>query len=110
MGIKRKGQRSREPSDAKEKKERAATNIVTAGLMYQAAVTLKEAFDKGLGGTTKERSRVAGPFITETILAAFGTENALKALIRREGKNPGNIHNLRALYDKLKPETTTAHP
>ena len=38
-------------------------------------------------------------------LGAFGIENALKALIRRERKKPKGIHNLRKLYDKLEPKT-----
>ena len=45
-----------------------------------------------------------GLFVAANILGAFGIENALKALIRREGKNPKNTHNLRKLYDMLAPE------
>ena len=103
MGIKRKAQRSRGPSDVKK---RAATNIGTAVAMHQAAVTLKRTFDKEIRGTTEEeRARVGGPFLAESILAAFGIENALKALIRREGKEPNNLHNLKKLYGMLDSET-----
>ena len=103
MGIKRKAQRSRGPSDIKK---RAATNIGTAVAMHQAAVTLKGTFDKALRGTPEEeRAQVGGSFLAESILAAFGIENALKALIRREGKDPNNLHNLKKLYGMLHSET-----
>ena len=85
-------------------KERATKNIQTAVAMYHYQV-LSEAFEKGIDGTKEEREQAMGSFLAANALGAFGIENALKALIRREGKNPGNIHNLRKLYDKLKPET-----
>ncbi len=88
-----------------DEKERAAKNIGTAIAMYQSSGALKKIFDKAINGTKEERVRIGGPFLAESILAAFGIENALKALIRREGKPPKNIHNLRKLYDMLAPET-----
>ena len=86
-------------------KERAAKNIGTAIAMYHSSFVLKKAFDESLSGTKAERARAGGPFLAESILATFGIENALKALIRKEGKPPKNIHNLRKLYDLLAPET-----
>ena len=54
-----------------------------------------------------------GSFLAANALAAFGIENALKALIRRKGGNPNKLkgkdrHNLKKLYDlygKLDSET-----
>ena len=86
-------------------KERAPKNIQTAMAMYHSHQVLIEAYEKGRDGTKEEQDRAMGSFLAANALGAFGIENALKALIRREGKNPGNIHNLRKLYDKLKPET-----
>ena len=109
MGLKRAARRHTAKNQGGQEKEKATqiatTNIETAVAMRQASGVLKKEFDKGRSGTEEERARVGGPFLAESILAAFGIENALKALIRREGKNPENIHNLKKLYDKLAPET-----
>ena len=86
-------------------KERATKNIQTAMAMRHSYQVLIEAYEKGRDGTKEEQEQAAGSFLAANALGAFGIENALKALIRREGENPGNIHNLRKLYDKLKPET-----
>ena len=87
-----------------DEKERAPKNIRTAVAMYYSSHALSEAFEKGIDGTKEEQDRAKGFFLAANILGAFGIENALKALIRREGKNPNNIHNLRKLYDMLAPE------
>ena len=84
---------------------KATKNIQTAVAMYHSHQVLSEAFEKGIDGTKEEQDRAKGFFLAANALGAFGIENALKALIRREGKTPKNIHNLRKLYDKLKPET-----
>ncbi len=86
-------------------KERATKNIRTAVAMYHSASLIQAAFEKGMGGTKEEQQRAMTFVISSNILGAFGIENALKALIRREGKNPKNIHNLRKLYEILAPET-----
>ena len=88
-----------------EERDKAAKNIQTAGAMYHSYQVLIEAYEKGRDGTKEEQDRAMGSFLAANALGAFGIENALKALIRREGKTPKNIHNLRKLYDKLKPET-----
>ena len=86
-------------------KERAAKNIRTAMRTYHSHKVLIEAYEKLRGGTKEEQEQAEGSVFAATTLGAFGIENALKALIRREGEKPGDIHNLRKLYDKLKPET-----
>ena len=86
-------------------KERATKNIRTAVAMYHSASLVHAAFEKGMGGTKEEQQRAMTFVISSNILGAFGIENDLKALIRREGKNPKNIHNLRKLYEMLAPET-----
>ena len=94
-------------------KERAAGNIRTAVAMYHSSQVLLEAFEKGIDGTKEERDRAMGSFLAANALAAFGIENALKALIRRKGGNPNKLkvkdrHNLKKLYDlygKLDPDT-----
>ena len=88
-----------------EERDKATKNIETAVAMYHSSQMLHEALGKGIDGTKEEQDRAKGFFLAGNILWAFGIENALKALIRREGKTPKNIHNLRKLYDKLKPET-----
>ena len=77
-------------------KKRATKNINTAKDMCRSVALLHAALKEG-----NQRAIV----ISSTVLGTFGIETALKALILREGKNPGNIHNLRKLYDKLAPET-----
>ena len=84
-------------------KEKALKNIQTAVMMYDSSHLLFKAFQKEVA--TEKKDGAASYLITANVLAAFGIENALKALIRREGKNPMNIHNLRALYDLLSPST-----
>ena len=84
---------------------KAAKNIRTAVAMYYSSQVLSEAFEKGIDGTKEEQDRARGFFLAGNILGAFGIENVLKALIRREGKTPRKIHNLRKLYDKLDTET-----
>ena len=86
-------------------KERAAKNIRTAVAMYHAAAALSVEFEKAMRGTEEERVRILPFHLSIGILQVFGIETALKALIRRQGKNPPNIHNLRKLYDMLAPET-----
>ena len=86
-------------------KEKATKNIHTAVAMHHSHQVLIEAYEKWRGGTKEEQEQAKGFVFAANTLGAFGIENALKALIRREGKNPKNIHNLRKLYDKLKPET-----
>ena len=88
-----------------KERAKAVKNIQTAVAMHHSCQVLSEAFEKGIDGTKEEQDRAMGSFLAANALGAFGIENALKALIRREGKDPGNIHNLRKLYDKLKPET-----
>ena len=86
-------------------KERAAKNIRTAVAMYHAAAALNVEFEKAMRGTEEERVRILPFHLSIGILQVFGIETALKALIRREDKNPPNIHNLRKLYDMLDPKT-----
>ena len=86
-------------------KERAAKNISTAVAMYHAAAALSVEFEKAMRGTEEERVRILPFHLSIGIPQVFGIETALKALIRRQGKNPPNIHNLRKLYDMLAPET-----
>ncbi len=88
-----------------EERANALKNIQTAVAMYHSCYGLIETFEKQINGTKEEQDRAKGFFLGGNILGAFGIENALKALIRREGKNPKNIHNLRKLYDKLVPAT-----
>lgn len=104
MGFKRNALR-RVPKNQGEQKERAAKNIRTAVAMHHAFYVLAEEFEKGVDGKTEEQDRAAGSFLAANTLGAFGIENAFKALLRRQGEDPGNIHNLRKLYDKLHPET-----
>ena len=57
-----------------------------------------------------EQQRAVTFVISSNILGAFGIENALKALIRREGGDPNKLkvkdrHNLKKLYGMLAPET-----
>ena len=104
MGLKRAARRHTAKVQGGQK-EKAAKNIRTAIAMCQASGVLKRTFDRQMEGMGEERAQAGGPFLAESILATFGIENALKALIRREGKNPGKIHNLRNLYDMLHPET-----
>ena len=105
MGFKRAARRRAAQDQSGQEKEKAITNIGTAICMCQSSLVLKKEFDQEMRGTKEERARAGGPFLAEGILAAFGIENALKALIRREGKKPGNIHNLWTLYEMLAPET-----
>ena len=86
-------------------KERATKNIGTAMRMHRSHQVLIEAYEKWRDGTKEEQGRAGDCFIAANILGAFGIENALKALIRRERKKPKGIHNLRKLYDKLEPKT-----
>ena len=86
-------------------KERAAKNIRTAVAMYHAAAALNVEFEKAMRGTEEESVRILPFHLSIGILQVFGIETALKALIRRQGKNPPNIHNLRKLYDMLAPQT-----
>ena len=86
-------------------KERVTKNIRTAVAMYHSVSLVHAAFEKGMGGTKEEQQQATTFVLSLNILGAFGIENALKALIRREGKNPKNIHNLRKLYEILAPET-----
>ncbi len=88
-----------------EERANALKNIQTAVAMYHSCYGLIETFEKQINGTKEEQNRAKGFFLGGNILGAFGIENALKALIWREGKNPKNIHNLRKLYDKLVPAT-----
>lgn len=110
MGLQRTARRHPAKNQGGQKKEldikkRAIKNIHTAASMYQAFHVLIEAYEKGRDGKKEEQDRAAGSLLAANTLGAFGIENALKALIRREGKEPGNIHNLRKLYDKLYPKT-----
>lgn len=84
-------------------KEKALKNIQTAVMMYDSSHLLFKVFQKEV--VTEKKDGAASYLITANVLAAFGIENALKALIRREGKDLKNIHNLRALYDLLSPST-----
>ena len=89
---------------------KAAKNIRTAVAMYYSSQVLSEAFEKGIDGTKEEQDRARGFFLAGNILGAFGIENVLKALIRREGKDPNDLknkdrHNLKKLYGMLAPET-----
>ena len=86
-------------------KERAAKNISTAVAMYHAAAALNVEFEKAMKGTEEERVRILPIHLSIGILQVFGIETALKALIRRQGKKPPNIHNLRKLYEMLASET-----
>lgn len=86
-------------------KERAAKNISTAVAMYHAAAALSVEFEKAIKGTEEERVRILPIHLSIGILQVFGIETALKALIRRQGKKPPNIHNLHKLYEMLAPET-----
>ena len=83
----------------------ATQNIRTAVAMYHSSQMLIEAFGKGIDGTKEEQDRAKGFFSAANILGAFGIETALKALIRREGKTPKKIHNLKELYGMLASET-----
>ena len=83
----------------------ATQNIGTAVAMHHSSQMLMEAFEKGIDGTKEEQDRARGFFSAGNILGAFGIETALKALIRREGKTPENIHNLKKLYGELEPGT-----
>ena len=105
MGFKRAARRRAAKDQSGQEKEKAITNIGTAMYMCQSSLVLKKTFDQEIRGTKKERARAGGSSLAESILAAFGIENALKALIRREGKTPGNIHNLWTLYKMLAPDT-----
>ena len=78
-----------------DEKERATKNIKTAVAMYHSASLVQATYEKGRRGTKEEQQRATTFVISSNMLGAFGIENALKALIRREGKNPKNIHNLR---------------
>ena len=88
-----------------EERKAATSNIHTAASMYYSAQVLWTIPAKEKNGTKEDQERGNGLILGANILAPFGIENALKALIRREGKAPGNIHNLRDLYNKLDPET-----
>ena len=72
--------------------------------MYHAAAALNVEFEKAMNGTEEERERILSFHMSIGILQVFGIETALKALIRRQGENPPNSHNLRKLYDMLTPE------
>ena len=86
-------------------KERAAKNIRTAEAMYHASIALSVEFEKAMRGTEEEKVRIFPFHLSTGILQVFGIETALKALIRRQGENPPNTHNLRELYDMLAPKT-----
>lgn len=78
--------------------------------MYHAFHVLTEAYEQGKDGKREEQDQAAGSFLAANILGAFGIENALKALIRREGKDPDDLknkdrHNLKKLYEMLASET-----
>ena len=85
-------------------KARAAKNIRTAVAMYHASAALNVEFEKAMNGTKEERVSKLPFHLSIVILQVFGIETALKALIRRQGENPPNTHNLRKLYDMLTPE------
>ena len=70
-------------------KERATKNIQTAMAMRHSYQVLIEAYEKGRDGTKEEQEQAAGSFLAANALGAFGIENALKALIRREGEKSG---------------------
>ena len=86
-------------------KERATKNIETAVAMHYSAAVLEKAFERGRIGTKEEQEQAMTFLLSANILRTFGIENALKALIRRQGGNPRNIHNLHRLYKMLAPET-----
>ena len=86
-------------------KERATKNIKTAVAMHYSAAVLEEALERGRIGTQGEQVPTMTFLVSANILRTFGIENALKALIRRQGENPGNLHNLHKLYKMLAPET-----
>ena len=88
-----------------KKKERATRNIETAVAMHHSAAVLEEAFERGSIGTQEEQDPTKTFLVSANILRTFGIENALKALIRRQGGNLGNIHNLHELYEMLDPKT-----
>ena len=88
-----------------KERETATKNIRTAVSMHLSSQVLWATSAKEKNGTKEELERGNGLILGANILAPFGIENALKALIRREGKDPKKDHNLRKLYDKLAPGT-----
>lgn len=110
MSLKRAARRHAARSQPGQKEERASKNIKTATSMYHAFHVLTEAYEQGRDGKREEQDQAAGSFLAANILGAFGIENALKALIRREGKDPDDLknkdrHNLKKLYEMLASET-----
>ena len=96
-----------------DENEKAYRNIETAHSTYEASVVLGREIEERAGKTEEEQERATneqrkqavrlwGP---ETILSVLGIETALKALIRREGQKPRNIHDLYSLYKMLAPGT-----
>ena len=89
--------------------QKASRNIETARSTYEASVVLSQKIEEKIGKTEEEREQATNEqreqgvrlWVADTLLSAFGIEVALKALIRREGKEPPNIHDLYRLYKML---------
>ena len=79
--------------------------IKTAVSMFNAGAVLCEEFDKLNKGTEDIKARRRSLIIPIVIVYIFGIEMALKAMIKREGEDPGKIHDLLKLYKKLLPKT-----
>ena len=96
-----------------DENEKAYRNIETAHSTYEASVVLGREIEERTGKTKEEQERATNEqrkqaarlWVPETILSVLGIETALKALIRREGQKPRNIHDLYCLYKMLAPET-----
>lgn len=95
----------------------ASRNIERAYSVYEASVVLGREIEERMGKTEEEqqqatdeqREEAARLWSVETFLSAFGIETALKALIRRQEKEPKKelkkIHDLHHLYKELEAET-----
>lgn len=96
-----------------DENEKADRNIDTARSSYETSVVLGREIKERIGKTEEEQERATNEqrqqgvrlWVADTILSVFGIEVALKALIRREGKEPPNIHDLYRLYKMLAPRT-----
>ena len=101
MNDKTRATKNIETAEAMDNKARAIRHIETAEAMYDSSYVLNETYKKKLGGKNKIPGRAGSFFITANVLAAFGIENVLKALLRRQGIKPKKTHNLQKLYKEL---------
>ena len=76
-------------------------HINTAVSMCNAGDVLQQEFVRYDQGTEEEKARRRSLIIPMVVVYAFGIEVALKAIIKRQGETPDQIHDLLKLYEKI---------